>query len=94
MCLTTVDQPADQMHGEGGYTVTNPWNVWTQVLVTYDNSSSTVDVYYDGASVGTNTVTGFAPLDWSQAGPMIFGTLQFQTNPSLTSASGANSWGR
>lgn len=77
---------------EGGYTVSKPWNVWTQIIVTYDDSSSTVDVYYDGALAGTNTVSGFAPLDWSQAGQMVFGTLQFQTNPSLTSGSGSQPW--
>ncbi len=77
---------------EGGYTVTNPWNTWTQIAVTYDNTSGVITVYYDGASVGTNTPTGFAPLDWSSAAQMIFGALQFQSNPSLTSASTSQGW--
>jgi hypothetical protein len=77
---------------EGGYTVSKPWNTWTQILVTYDDTASTVNVYYDGALAGTNTVTGFAPLDWSQVGQMVFGTLQFQTNPSLTAGSGSQPW--
>ena len=77
---------------EGGYTVSNPWNVWTHIAVTYDDSQSTVNVYYDGASVGTNNAVGFAPLDWSQASQMVFGTLQFQTNPSLTAATTAQGW--
>lgn len=77
---------------EGGYTVANPWNTWTQILVTYDDTKSTVNVYYNGALAGTNTVSGFAPLDWTQAGQMVFGTLQFQTNPSLTSGSGSQPW--
>ncbi|MGZ3834584.1 MAG: LamG-like jellyroll fold domain-containing protein, partial [Mucilaginibacter sp.] len=63
---------------QGGYTVANPWNVWTQIAVTYDDAASTVNVYYDGALAGTNTVAGFAPLDWSKAAKMVFGTLQFQ----------------
>lgn len=77
---------------EGGYTVANPWGVWTHVAVSYDDSSSTVTVYYDGAVAGTNTVSGFAPLDWSQANQVAFGTLQFQTSPSLTSAAGSQGW--
>jgi hypothetical protein len=77
---------------EGGYTVANPWNTWTQILVTYDDTTGTITVYYDGASAGSNTPTGFTPLDWSAAAKMTFGTMQFQTTPSLTSATGAQDW--
>lgn len=77
---------------EGGYTVQNPWNVWTHIAVTYDDTKGMVTVYYDGASVGTNTPTGFVPLDWSKATQMVFGTLQFQTTPSLTSATTSQGW--
>ncbi|MGZ3836170.1 MAG: LamG domain-containing protein, partial [Mucilaginibacter sp.] len=34
----------------------------------------------------------FAPLDWSKAAKMVFGTLQFQTTPSLTTATGSQGW--
>ncbi|MGN6181285.1 MAG: LamG domain-containing protein [Mucilaginibacter sp.] len=77
---------------EGGYKVQNPWGVWTQIVVTYDNTAGLITVYYDGASAGTNTPTGFAPLDWSKANQMIFGALQFQSNPSLTSATTSQGW--
>lgn len=77
---------------EGGYTVQNPWNVWTQVAVTYDDTKGTITVYYDGAQAGTNTPTGFSPLNWADASKMVFGTLQFQTTPSLTSGSDAQGW--
>jgi hypothetical protein len=77
---------------EGGYSVANPWNTWIQILVTYDDTKSTVNVYYNGALAGTNTVSGFTPLDWSAAKQMVFGTLQFQTSPSLTSATTAQPW--
>lgn len=76
----------------GGYSVSNPWNTWTNVIVTYDDSSSTVNVYYDGSSAGNATVAGFAPLNWSAADKMVFGTMQFQTTPSLTSAADAQGW--
>lgn len=77
---------------EGGYTVANPWNVWINIQVTYDDSKSTVTVYYNGSVAGTNNAAGFAPLDWSAAQKMVFGTLQFQTNPSLTTATGSQGW--
>lgn len=77
---------------EGGYTVANPWNAWINILVTYNNDTSTVTVFYNGSSAGTNTAAGFAPLDWSGAKKMSFGTLQFQTTPSLTTATGKQDW--
>jgi hypothetical protein len=77
---------------EGGYTVNNPWGGWINIAVTYNDATSTVIVYYNGASVGTNTATGFAPLNWTQAQQMVFGTLQFQTTPSLTTNTGSQSW--
>ncbi|WP_428330504.1 LamG domain-containing protein [Mucilaginibacter sp.] len=77
---------------EGGYTVANPWNKWTNIIVTYDDVASTVTVYYNGAQAGTNTVPTFTPLDWSKANQMVFGTLQFQTNPSLTTNTGSQGW--
>ncbi len=77
---------------EGGYTVANPWGSWINVQVTYNDATSTVNVYYNGALAGTNTAAGFAPLDWSAAQKMVFGTLQFQTTPSLTSATTSQGW--
>ncbi|WP_426670560.1 LamG-like jellyroll fold domain-containing protein [Mucilaginibacter sp. McL0603] len=76
----------------GGYTVNNPWGGWINVSVTYDDTTSTFVVYYNGGSVGTSTVTGFAPLNWTAAKKMVFGTLQFQTTPSLTANTGAQDW--
>ncbi len=76
----------------GGYTVNNPWGGWINVCVTYDDSTSTFVVYYNGNSVGTSTVAGFAPLNWTAASQMVFGTLQFQTTPSLTANTGAQDW--
>jgi len=71
---------------EGDYVINNAFNVWNQVAVTYNDTTSTVKVYFNGALVGTNTQAGFAPLNWVGVKKMAFGTLQFQTNPSLTGA--------
>jgi hypothetical protein len=77
---------------EGDYPITNAFNAWNQVTVSYNDTTSTVNVYYNGSIVGTNTQTGFTPLNWTAVKQMVFGTLQFQTNPSLTSATTSQSW--
>ena len=69
---------------EGDYVITNAYNQWNQITVTYNDDTATVTVYYNGSSVGTNTPTGFGHLDWSAATKMVFGTEQFATNPTLT----------
>jgi hypothetical protein len=76
----------------GDYVITSAFNQWNQVGVTYDDATSTAVVYYNGAPVGTATSTGFAPLNWTGVSQMVFGTVQFQTNPSLTSATGSQPW--
>jgi hypothetical protein len=77
---------------EGDYTIDNAFGQWNQITVTYDDSTGAITVYYNGASVGSNTPTGFTPLNWSGISQMVFGTVQFQTNPSLTSATGSQPW--
>lgn len=77
---------------EGDYTIDNAFGQWNQVTVTYNDSTGVITVYYNGTSIGSNTPTGFAPLNWSGVTQMVFGTVQFQTNPSLTSATGSQPW--
>lgn len=77
---------------EGDYVIANAFGQWNQITVTYDDTTGTITVYYNGASVGSNTPTGFKPLNWSGVTQMVFGTVQFQTNPSLTSATGSQPW--
>jgi len=76
----------------GDYTINNAYNTWNQVTVSYNDTTSTANIYYNGALVGTQTQSGFAPLNWTGATQMVFGTVQFQTNPSLTSATGSQPW--
>jgi len=77
---------------EGDYVIANAFGQWNQITVTYDDTAGVITVYYNGASVGSNTPTGFAPLNWSGISQMVFGTVQFQTNPSLTSATTSQPW--
>jgi hypothetical protein len=76
----------------GDYTINNAFNAWNQITVSYNDTTSTAKVYYNGSLVGTQTQSGFAPINWTGANQMVFGTVQFQTNPSLTSATGSQSW--
>ena len=77
---------------EGDYLISSAYNQWNQVDVTYNDGTGTVTVYYNGASVGSNTPTGFTPLNWTGVTKMVFGTVQFETTPSLTSATGSQPW--
>jgi len=90
--FSKAGDPTGKDAWEGGYAVADPWNKWINIIVTYSDNTSTVNVYYNGASAGTNHVDGFAPLDWSKTQKMVFGTLQFQTTPSLTVSTGAQDW--
>jgi len=76
----------------GDYVITSAYNQWNQIGVTYNDATGTAVVYYNGAAVGTATNAGFTPLDWSGVTQMVFGTVQFETNPSLTSATGSQPW--
>jgi len=73
--------------------VTNFFGKWTNHTITYDAATSKVTYYMNGAvlvSAATTPWTG--SLDFSGIGPLIFGCVQFQTNPSLGTAGGTQGW--
>lgn len=74
------------------YTFNNPWSVWNHVVVTYDQTSSFFTLYINGAMADTATATGFGPLNMANTPTIVFGTTQFQTNPSLTTGATSQSW--
>ncbi|HWZ13706.1 MAG TPA: LamG domain-containing protein [Mucilaginibacter sp.] len=76
----------------GNYVITNPWNKWMNVGVSYDATSSTFKVYVNGSKIATQTIAGFGPLQFQNASKMVFGTVQFQTTPSLTTSTGSQPW--
>ena len=75
----------------GDYTVNNPYG-WVNITLTYDDTASKFVVYFNGSSIATSTVTGFAPLNWGGVQNMVFGTFPFMTNPSLTSGATSQDW--
>lgn len=68
------------------------FNNWTAMALSYDNASSTFKYYVNGNLIVTNVDTAFGSLHFADSGPMVFGTVHFQTNPSLTSGSGNQPW--
>jgi hypothetical protein len=76
----------------GNYEIANIWNVWTNIALTYDAASSTFKVFVNGSKIATQVQTGYGPLLFQNATKAVFGTVQFQTNPSLTTATDAQSW--
>jgi hypothetical protein len=76
----------------GNYTLVNPWNSWINFTVTYDAATSTFNVYQNGGKIATSTQAGYGALVFQNATKMVFGTVQFQTTPSLGTAGGPQGW--
>lgn len=79
--------------------MSNPWNQWVQVAITYDSSMTTSTnfyIYQNGVSVYStllkDTTDNYGPLKFVNASAFVIGTWQFQTNPSLTSGSSSQPW--
>lgn len=68
------------------------FNAWTNVGMTYDAGTSTLKLYKDGSLIATSTAAGFGNLAFQNIGQLVFGTVQFQTTPSQTSATGSQPW--
>jgi hypothetical protein len=68
------------------------WGVWTHVALTYDATVNHFTLYLNGSQVGDTTVANFGPLTFTNVPDLVIGTMQFNTTPSLTSATTAQSW--
>ncbi len=67
----------------GNYTVKNIWNTWANIAVSYDAPTSTFKVFVNGSKIATQTIENFGELKFTDVGKIAFGTVQFQTTPSL-----------
>ena len=73
--------------------VTNFFGVWSNQTLVYDAATSTATYYMNGSVlIPATTVPWTGPLDFSGIGPLILGTVQFQTNPSLGTAGSTQPW--
>ncbi|PZX64443.1 LamG domain-containing protein [Hydrotalea sandarakina] len=76
----------------GSFAIGNVWNKWTHIVLTYDATTSTFVTYVNGSSINTTVKAGNGPLTFQNASALIFGTMQFNTTPSLGTAGGPQSW--
>lgn len=76
----------------GNYSMANPWGKWNNIAVSYDQTTSTYKIYVNGSKLATQVIPGNGPITFQNAGKMVFGTVHFQTTPSLTSATGKQDW--
>lgn len=86
----------DQNGNDNTYAVDNVpnlFNTWVNIIVTYDQTNGACKLYVNGALANTGTAgTLTGPLAFTDVGKMVFGCVQFQTNPSQTSSTGSQPW--
>lgn len=70
----------------------NPWGTWNHIALTYQMSSGTFTFYLNGTAVGSSVQSGFGAPNFANVPAIVFGTIQFMTNPSLTSGADAQGW--
>ena len=67
---------------------------WVHMTFRYDASSKTFSIFKNGTKVTTKTINTFDNnnIQFDNMGQFVIGALQFQTQPSLTTAAKAQSW--
>lgn len=73
--------------------VLNLFNVWKNITVTYDAPTGVCTLFVNGSKVNTGTAGSLVgDLNFQNVGDLVFGTVQFNTDPSQTSATGSQPW--
>jgi len=73
--------------------ISNPWNSWQNIALTYDAASSTFTLYQGGTAVASQNAAGLGNLVFpATATKIVFGTEQFNCTPSLGTAGGSQPW--
>lgn len=73
--------------------VQNLFGSWVNIAFSYDATTSKCTLYVNGSSVSSGTINGLTgPLNFTSVGKLVFGCVQFQTNPSQTTATGSQPW--
>lgn len=57
---------------------------WSNHTLTFDAATGTLSYFINGSRLATKVVPWSGPIAFVNSGPMVFGTAQFQTSPSLT----------
>jgi len=76
----------------GNYAMVKPWDKWNHISASYDAASSTYRIYVNGSKIATQVIANNGPLTFQNAQKMVFGTVHFQTQPSLTTITGKQDW--
>lgn len=66
---------------------------WSHVAISYDGPTSMFRFYENGIKVVESEIKDYGELVYKDMGPWVVSTLQFQTDPSLTSGTKAQDWG-
>lgn len=81
----------DRIYAVNG--IQNLFDKWNHLAVSYDATTSIVSVYVNGSRISSGTLNGITgPLTFVNSGKIVFGCVQFQTTPSLTTATGSQGW--
>lgn len=73
--------------------IQNLFDKWNNIAFSYDATTSKCTLYINGSSVSSGAISGLTgPLNFTNPGKMVFGCVQFQTNPSQTSATSSQPW--
>lgn len=67
------------------------FDAWTNHTLSYDAATGTLTYYINGSPLATKTAPWTGPIAFVNSGPIVFGTAQFQTSPSLTTH-GPETW--
>lgn len=68
------------------------FGAWSHHVITYDAATSQFKYYINGQVATTAAAAWTGPIAFEDVGPLVFGTVHFQTDPSLTSATGSQTW--
>ncbi|MCX2572967.1 LamG domain-containing protein [Pedobacter sandarakinus] len=78
--------------GDNFVKMTSPRDKWNHIGFSYDATTSKYKVYVNGSKVGEKVVANLGNLTFQNATKMVFGTVHFQTIPSLTTSTGKQDW--
>jgi len=74
------------------WSIASPWDKWLQVALTYDKATEKFSFYVNGVLAGSATKTGFGTPNFANVPVIVLGTVQFMTNPNLTTGTDPQSW--
>jgi hypothetical protein len=74
------------------WNLTSPWGAWTHIALTYDAGTNNFTFYVNGASQGNKIIANFGNLSFANFPAIVLGTTQFETTPSMTSATTSQPW--